>query len=238
VSDPRGRLIALEGGETTGKSTQARLLAGALDALLTREPGGTAVGRAIRALVLDPELGALDARAEALLLAADRAQHLAEVIEPALVVGRWVVSDRYAGSSLAYQGYGRGLPLEDVEWLSSWATRQRWPDLTVLLRVPEAERARRRSKGAADRLEREKPSFHAKVDAGYLALARSRLQEWVVVDGSGPPDEVAAAVLEAVVTRLGWPPEHQAREECASGRPPPRQASPGATEQAAAGDGS
>ncbi|MBO0886152.1 MAG: dTMP kinase, partial [Acidimicrobiales bacterium] len=198
MSAPPGRLIALEGGEGTGKSTQAERLAHALGAVLTHEPGGTIVGRAIRALVLDPELTALDARAEALLLAADRAQHLSEVIDPALAEGTWVVTDRFAGSSLAYQGYGRGLPLEDIEWLSSWATRQRWPDLSVLLEVPPEEVARRRRRDdRLDRLEEEGSSFHARVEAGYRALALDRPTSWVVVDGSGTPDEVAARVVSA-----------------------------------------
>lgn len=205
MSAAPGRLIALEGGEGTGKSTQAERLAQDLGAVLTHEPGGTIVGRAIRALVLDPKLTELDPRAEALLLAADRAQHLAEVIDPALAEGTWVVTDRFAGSSLAYQGYGRGLPLEDVEWLSSWATRERWPDLTVLLEVPPEEAARRRGDRRLDRLEEEGSSFHARVASGYRALALDRPASWAVVDGSGTADEVAARVLEAVVERLGRP---------------------------------
>jgi dTMP kinase len=211
VSTAPGRLIALEGGEGTGKSTQAERLAHALGAVLTHEPGGTIVGRAIRALVLDPELTTLDPRSEALLLAADRAQHMAEVIDPALAEGTWVVTDRFAGSSLAYQGYGRGLPLADVEWLSSWATRERWPDLTVLLEVPlEEVTHRRRRDDPVDRLEDEGPTFHARVEAGYRALALDRPASWVMVDGSGTPEEVAARVLEAVVGRLGRPESNRA----------------------------
>ena len=209
MSASSGRLVALEGGEGTGKSTQAERLARALGAVLTHEPGGTIVGRAIRALVLDPALTELDSRAEALLLAADRAQHMTEVIDPALGGGTWVVTDRFAGSSLAYQGHGRGLPLEDLEWLSSWATRQRWPDLTVLLEVPPEELARRR-RGAPDRLEREMPSFHARVEAGYRSLAQARPETWVVVDGAGTAEEVAARVLDAVVGRLGHPESNRA----------------------------
>jgi dTMP kinase len=162
------------------------------------------VGRAIRALVLDPTLTELDARAEALLLVADRAQHIAEVIDPALAGGTWVITDRFVGSTLAYQGYGRGLALEDLEWLSSWATRQRGPDLSVLLDVPPEELARRR-RDAPDRLEGEGALFHAKVEAGYRALAQARPETWVVVDGAGTPEEVATRVLEAVVGRLGRP---------------------------------
>src|SRR5262245_21957818 len=115
-----GRFIAFEGGEGSGKSTQAARLASALGALLTHEPGGTPVGALIRSLVLDTSVGELEARAEALLVAADRAQHVSAVVRPALAAGRDVVSDRYAGSSLAYQGYGRHLPLPEVRWLSDW----------------------------------------------------------------------------------------------------------------------
>jgi dTMP kinase len=128
-----GRFIAFEGGEGTGKSTQARRLAERLGARLTREPGGTPAGDRIRALLLDPSTGELDARAEALLLAADRAQHVATVIRPALDAGEDVVTDRYEGSSLAYQGHGRGLPLEEVLRISGWATGGLRPDLVVLL---------------------------------------------------------------------------------------------------------
>ena len=118
----RGRFIALEGGEGSGKSTQAKLLAADLGALATFEPGDTALGGAIRRLLLDPATSALDDRAEALLMAADRAQHVAEVIRPALEDGRHVVCDRYLGSSIAYQGYGRGLDPSRVAALSDWAT--------------------------------------------------------------------------------------------------------------------
>ncbi len=131
----RGRLIALEGVDGSGKSTQSRLLAERLGALLTREPGGTAHGRAIRSIVLEGE-ALLDPRAEALLMLADRAQHCAEVIEPALSAGRWVVSDRFAASTLAYQGYGRGLETAELERISAWAARSLVPDVYVLVEVP------------------------------------------------------------------------------------------------------
>jgi dTMP kinase len=138
-----GRLIAFEGGEGSGKSTQARLLAASLDAELTFEPGATDVGRAVRALVLDPASPAMTDRTEALLMAADRAQHVAAVIEPALRAGRHVVTDRYVGSTLAYQGYGRGLDLDALRSLCAWATAGRDADVNVLLDVPyEASAAR------------------------------------------------------------------------------------------------
>lgn len=195
----RGRLIAFEGGEASGKSTQAALLADALGAVLTREPGGTSVGEQIRALLLDRLGPALDARAEALLMAAARAQHVAEVVRPALEAGRQVVSDRYAHSSLAYQGYGRGLPLDEVRRLSAWATGDLWPDVVVLLEVPD-EVARARM-GAPDRFEAEDAAFHDRVRDGYRHLAAGDPERWRVVDGSGTPEEVAARVRAAVVDR-------------------------------------
>ncbi|MGH9269130.1 MAG: dTMP kinase, partial [Acidimicrobiales bacterium] len=139
----RGRWVALEGGDGTGKSTQARLLAGALGAVCTREPGGTAIGSRIRSLVLDAGAAELDHRAEALLLAADRAQHVAEVVGPALARGDDVVSDRSAWSALAYQGAGRGLGVEVVRSVCDWASGGLWPDLVVLLDLaPEVAFAR------------------------------------------------------------------------------------------------
>jgi dTMP kinase len=198
----RGRLIAFEGGEASGKSTQARLLADALDALLTCEPGGTEVGRRIRAVVLAPDLGDLDARAEALLMAADRAQHAREVLEPALARGTHVVTDRYAGSSLAYQGFGRGLDVGEVLGLSTWAAGGLDADLVVLLNVDVTDASARRA-GAGDRLEAEPDAFHARVAEGYRVLAAAAPDRWVVVDGTGDVDDVATRVRKVVVTRLG-----------------------------------
>jgi dTMP kinase len=198
------RFIVLEGGEASGKSTQAARLAAALGAELTREPGGTGVGERIRSVLLDPALSGLDARAEALLMAAARAEHVATVIRPALDAGRDVVSDRFSGSSLAYQGYGRGLPLDDVRRLSDWATGGLWPDLTVLLAVDPAEvEARQRLAGlGADRLESESREFHSRVMSGFLALAAAD-PSWRVVSGSGPPDSVASRVLDVVTHFFG-----------------------------------
>jgi dTMP kinase len=196
-----GRLIAFEGGEASGKSTQAARLATRLGAVLTREPGGTAAGEHIRELLLDPAVSNLDIRAEALLMAAARAQHVAEVVRPALDAGQDVVTDRYASSSLAYQGYGRGLPLDDVRHLSDWATEGLWPDVIVLLDVPvEVAHARL---GVPDRFEAEGAAFHQSVLAGFRALAASDPARWVTVDGTGPPDEVEQRVWSAVSARLG-----------------------------------
>ncbi|HEX2701383.1 MAG TPA: dTMP kinase [Acidimicrobiales bacterium] len=189
-------LIAFEGGEACGKSTQAALLADRLGAVLTREPGGTPVGERVRSLLLDPASGAIDPRAEALLLAAARAQHVADVVAPALATGSTVVSDRYSHSSLAYQGFGRGLPLDEVRSLSDWATAGLWPDAVVLLSL-EAEEAEAR-RGTPDRFESESRAFHRRVEAGFRSLAADDPKRWRVVDGTGTVDEVAARVWAAV----------------------------------------
>jgi dTMP kinase len=192
--------IALEGGEASGKSTQARLLAERLDAVLTREPGATAVGARIRDVLLDPSVVALDARAETLLMAADRAQHVAEVVGPTLAAGRSVVSDRSAFSSLAYQGYGRGLPVEEVTAVCAWASAGRWPDLVVLLDVDERVQTARLQR-ERDRVEQAGDDFHRRVTAGYRALAAADPARWVVVDGAGSVEDVAGLVRAAVD---GW----------------------------------
>lgn len=196
----RGRFLAFEGGEASGKSTQSARLATRLDAVLTREPGGTPAGAQLRGVLLDPATQLVD-RAEALLLAADRAQHVAEVIAPALAAGRHVVTDRYAGSSLAYQGFGRGLPLDEVRHLSEWASGGLWPDLTLLLDVP-LELAAERQTGRPDRLEAAGRDFHRRVGDGFRELAAQSGDGWVVVDGTLEPDEVEKLVWSAVVERL------------------------------------
>ncbi|MDE3086553.1 MAG: dTMP kinase [Acidobacteriota bacterium] len=212
-----GRLIAIEGIDGCGKSTQARVLAEALGAVLTHEPGATALGRSLRGLLLDPDGDAPSERAEALLMAADRAQHVAGVIRPALRAGRWVVTDRYSASTLAYQGYGRGLPLEDLRRLVAWATEELTPDLQVLVDVDPAV-ARGRAGTAPDRLERLDASFHDRVRQGYLALADAEPDRWAVVDGAGAVEVVASAVRGAVERRLGAPAGQGVRgDEAAAG---------------------
>jgi dTMP kinase len=200
----RGRLVALEGPEASGKSTQARLLAEALDAVLTREPGGTATGDRVRSLLLDSGASRIDDRTEALLMLADRAQHVSEVLEPALSSGRWVVTDRFSASLLAYQGFGRGLDVAELRRLTSWASGGLWPDLTVLLDIPADQAAARQSR-ELDRLEREDVAFHQRVAAGYQALAAAERATWAVVDGSAAEAEVAGRVLAVVTERLGAP---------------------------------
>lgn len=202
----RGRFIVFEGGEGTGKSTQAVRLAERLDALLTREPGGTSLGTDIRSLVLSASTdGAVSDRAEALLMAADRAQHVDELIEPSLAAGRDVVCDRFIGSSVAYQGYGRGLDIDIVRAVSGWAAGGLWPDLVIVLTVP-SEESERRTGGARDRIEAAGDEFHQRVAKGFLEQAEDEPDTWVVVDGTGSPDEVEERVLDAVADVLGFEP--------------------------------
>lgn len=199
----RGRFIVFEGGEASGKSTQAALLAERLGALLTREPGGTDAGERIRAVALDPGLPDLDARTEVLLMLAARAQHVAEVIEPALSSGRDVVCDRFSGSTVAYQGYGRGLDAKELEGLSSWAAGGLEPDVVLLLVAGEdVVAARRAGRASVDRMESEGADFFARVAGGFAALAASHPDTWRVVEGAGSVDAVAARVWD-VVSGLG-----------------------------------
>jgi dTMP kinase len=195
-----GRLIAIEGGDGTGKSTQASRLAAHLGAVCTREPGSTELGERVRQIVLHAADINLDPRAEALLFAAARAQHVAEVIGPALAAGRVVVADRFIASSLAYQGFGRGLGLDEVRRLNEWATHGLWPDLTVLIDVPP-DVAAARFADERDRFEDAGHDFHRRVAGGYAALAAAEPDRWIVVDGSAGVDEVAARVRRAVE---GW----------------------------------
>ncbi len=200
----RGRLIAIEGADGSGKSTQADLLAGSLGAVLTREPGGTPLGEAIRSMVLDPEgAGPVD-RAEALLIAAARAQHVAEVVEPALAAGRDVVTDRFTESSVAYQGHGRGLGAPEVAAISAFATDGLVADLVVVIDVDD-ETARARMGGVLDRIEQAGEGFRSRVARAYRVMAEADPDRWVLVDGSGPVDEVAELVSAAVAERLGRP---------------------------------
>jgi dTMP kinase len=166
--------------------------------VLTREPGGTAVGERIRALLLDPDLPGLCRRAETLLLLAARAQHVTEVIGPALESGRDVVCDRFSGSTLAYQGYGRGLDPAELDRLSAWASQGVEPDRVILLQVGVGQAlGRRAGRRPPDRMEGESADFFTRVDAGFAALAAADPARWRVVDGSGPIDEVARRVAAA-----------------------------------------
>jgi len=199
----RGCYIAFEGSEGSGKSTHARRLAVELDAVLTFEHGGTPIGKMIRAILADPTNDELTDKAEALLIAADRAQHIEEVVRPALEAGRSVVSDRSIYSSLAYQGYGRGLPLDEVRAVNEWAIGGCWPDLVVLLDVPADLLTHRMRRRELDRFERSGPEFYARVAEGFRRLAAADPKGWVVVDGRGSIQQVADAVRAAVRERLG-----------------------------------
>jgi dTMP kinase len=195
--------ITFEGIEGCGKSTQARRLCERLGerVRLTCEPGGTSLGRSVRELLLEPARGTMHPVAEALLYLADRAQHVGEVIRPALEEGRTVVSDRYVDSTLAYQGYGRGLPLHLLEAVAELATGGLRPDLTVFLDVPVAMGLQRvRARGRHDRLEAERVEFHERVRQGYLALIEREPRRWVRVDGEGDEDAVARRVQEAIAS--------------------------------------
>ncbi len=198
-----GRYIALEGAEGCGKSTQAARLAHELPALLTRETGGTAIGSRIRTILHDTTVTDLADRAEALLTAADRAQHLEQVVLPALESGRHVVSDRSVYSTLAYQGYGRELVVDELRRINAWAIHDRWPDLVVLLDAPGAVLDARLAGRELDRFEREHPSFHRRVRAGFRTMSALEPERWVVVDAAAPPDQVAQAIRAHVHDRLG-----------------------------------
>ena len=196
--------ITLEGIEGCGKSTQAKRLAKALGpgTLLTQEPGGTAIGRAIRALLLDVGHDGMAPQTEVLLFFADRAQHVAEVVRPALAAGRVVVSDRYVDSSLAYQGYGRGIDLDLIRVVARAATGALVPDLTLFIDVPvEVGLARVGKRGHHDRLEAEVREFHERVRDGYLTLAAAEPARWVTIGGEADEDVVERQVLAAVAAR-------------------------------------
>lgn len=197
-----GRFIVFEGGEGCGKSTQASRLASTLDAYLTREPGGTALGERVRSLVLETGERELHARAELLLLAAARAQHVEELIVPTLRSGRNVVCDRFSGSTIAYQGYGRGLPMEDVIVASEIATQGLEADMTILLDLPY-ELALERRGVIPDRIEAAGEHFHLRVLEGFRAIARADPDHWEIIDGAQPVDEVASSIRERLMARLG-----------------------------------
>lgn len=197
------RYIALEGSEGCGKSTQAARLADALDAVLTRETGGTAIGQRIREILHDTTVTSLAPRAEALLTAADRAQHITEVVGPALAAGRHVVSDRSVYSTLAYQGYGRDLDVDEVRNLNNWALNGLWPDLVVLLDAPAEVLGERMRGRTLDRFERETIEFHRRVAEGFRAMAAADQTHWVVIDATASPGRVAELIRGAVRERLG-----------------------------------
>jgi len=216
----RGLFIAFEGGEGSGKTTQARLIAIWLreigyDVVATHEPGATKVGMRLRALLLDTAHAGMSPHAEALMYAADRAEHVASVIEPALDRGAIVITDRYIDSSLAYQGNGRGLPGSDIAQLNKWATGGRTPDLTILLDMPPEAGLGRRAR-SADRLEAEPAEFHRRVRAGFLALARANPDRYLVIDASRSVAEISSEIKDRIREILPDPVPHVAEANTGS----------------------
>ncbi|MGN6790120.1 MAG: dTMP kinase [Rhodanobacteraceae bacterium] len=200
----KGRMISLEGGEGAGKSTLLAGLRGyfessGMDVLYTREPGGTPVGEAVRALVLDPAHRDMAVETELLLMFAARAQLVREVLQPALAAGRWVLCDRFTDATYAYQGGGRGVDAARIAELERIATDGLKPDLTLLLDLPVAHgRARASQRGDADRIEAERDDFFERVRAAYHARARAEPRRFRIIDASQPADEVLRDAVAAI----------------------------------------
>lgn len=210
MSKPRpGRFVTLEGGEGAGKSTQIARLKAALEAtglrvLATREPGGSPAGERIRKLLVEGEPGSLTPMTEALLNFAQRAEHLAQTVRPALARGEWVISDRFADSTMAYQGYGHGLGRKPIAALYKLVCGDLAPDLTLILDVPVAlglARAASR-RGQETRFERMGPAFHERLRQGFLDIAKREPGRCAVIDAAPGPDAVTADILTAVRRRL------------------------------------
>ena len=203
--------ITLEGPEGCGKTTQIHLLADWLreqgyEVVLTREPGGTDIGDQIRGVLHDLRNTAMDARAEILLYSASRAQHVAQLIRPSLAAGKIVISDRYADSTMAYQGYGRGLDRGMLRTITAFATGGLTPDLTLCLDITPEEGLQRRRLGGDEwnRLDAETLEFHQKVRAGYLELVKQEPGRWVVINAARSVEEVQAEIRAVVQARLNW----------------------------------
>ncbi len=197
----RPAYIAFEGAEGCGKSTQAKQLAATMNAVLTRETGGTPIGARIREILHDTSVHNLAPRAEALLTAADRAQHLAEVVIPALEAGTPVVTDRSVYSSLAYQGYGRELDIDEIRHLNEWGTGGLWPSTVVFLDTPDETIAERMSVRDLDRFEAAGDEFHARVLAGFRTMAAADPDRWITVKAAGSVERVADEIHHALVAR-------------------------------------
>jgi dTMP kinase len=197
VSPTGPHYVAFEGGEGSGKSTQALLLAKRVSGLGTCEPGGTELGSSLRRLLLGIGEAPVGTRAETLMMAADRAQHLEELVLPTLASGRHVISDRSAYSSLAYQGGGRRLGVDAVRELNDWAVQGRWPDVVVLLDLALDE-ARNRLDRTLDRLEQEAADFHHRVGETFRQLAEEDPERWFVVSAQGSIEQVSIAVWTAI----------------------------------------
>lgn len=200
--------ITFEGPEGGGKTTQLRLLQATLEqqgrqVVATREPGGTAIGNAIRAILLDPQHTGMSPRAEALLFNAARAQLIDEIVQPALAAGQIVLCDRFADSTLAYQGYGRNLSLADLKTLVAYATLGVRPHLTIFLDIPAAAGLQRKSQGAEwNRLEAEQLAFHQQVREGFFALVAAEPHRWLVVDATQSVEQVHDVIWQRVRTLI------------------------------------
>jgi len=211
----RGRLITFEGPEGGGKTTQQEMLRRHLEKqgwrpLCLREPGATMVSERIRALLLDPSLGGVSARTEALLFCASRAELVESRIRPALGAGQVVLCDRYTDSTLAYQGYGRGLPLDRLAEANAFATAGLQPDLTLLLDLPvEVGLRRKREASETNRMEAQGLGFHRRVREGFLTLAAADPNRWRVIDATLPPGAVAQQVRQHVDVLLKEALEHE-----------------------------
>ncbi|WP_414675239.1 dTMP kinase [Luteibacter sp.] len=205
----RGRLITLEGGEGAGKSTllrglEAHVRGQGVDLVVTREPGGTVVGEAVRGVVLDAANNELCAEAELLLMFASRAQLVRQVIEPALAAGQWVLCDRFTDASYAYQGGGRGQPLERIAELERWAALGLRPDITLLLDLPVSEgRARAAGRGESDRIEVEGDAFFERIRGAYRERAAADPARFRVLDASASPAAVLAQAVSGLASLFG-----------------------------------
>lgn len=199
---PRGIFLVFEGIDASGKSTHARRVARAHDALFTFEPGDTPLGVDLRQWLL-ADLTPMRPETEALLMLADRSHHVASVVAPSLDAGRDVVSDRFFASTLAYQGYGRGVDLEDLRAATDLAIGDCVPDLTILIDLDVHRASERRVRDARDRFETSDLDFHQRVREGYLTMAREFADSWLVVDGSGSEEEVAT-IIDDAVAKLEW----------------------------------
>lgn len=195
------RYIAFEGAEGCGKSTQAAHFAKAIDAILTRETGGTEIGARLREILHDTSNDHLADRAEALIAAADRAQHIAEIVRPALDAGRAVVSDRSVFSTLAYQGYGRQQDVAEVERINDWATGGLWPEIVVFIDTPDEVIAERMSRRKLDRFEAAGDAFHQRVIDGFRTMAAADPDRWITIAAVGSIEDVATQIADALSAR-------------------------------------
>lgn len=195
------KYIAFEGAEGCGKSTQAARFAERIGAVLTRETGGTEIGARLREILHDTDMTSMTRRAEALIAAADRAQHLEEVVRPALDEGHVVVSDRSVYSTLAYQGFGRELDVGELRRINNWATNGLWPDLVVFIDTPDDVIAERMSTRKLDRFEAAGDAFHQRVIDGFRAMAADDPEHWITVAAVGSITKVGEAIAELLAER-------------------------------------